>query len=102
MERKKAKLITLHHSGDARILKEIEGSNNRSFTGPQESHCPVVITQASTNILKEELLKIGLKIEDLVTIEKVANKFAQELIRIPNGKLALDDHFGLGLCEILS
>ena len=102
MERKKAKLITLHHNGDARILENIEGSNSRYMPGRGESDRPVVITQASTNVLKEELLKIGLVIEDQPTIDKVARKFAMELVKIQDGKLALDNNFGLGLCEIIS
>lgn len=101
MEPRKAKLITCHHSGNVRILHEIEGSNGLYLATGGESQRPVVITQASTKALKEELLLIGLVIEDTATIEKVAKKFAKELARIPGGKLALDESFGLGLCEIL-
>lgn len=101
MEQKKAQLITRHYSGNIRILHEIEGSGHYYVTANQESRRSVVITQASTKVLKEELLLIGLVIENAATIEKVAKKFAKELASIPGGKLALDEEFGLGLCEIL-
>ncbi|MCX6795142.1 MAG: hypothetical protein NT165_00170 [Candidatus Falkowbacteria bacterium] len=102
MEQKRAKLIICHRKGNARILKEIEGSGERYAKTDNESEKRVIITQASTALIKEELLKIGLKIDDIPTIEKVAKKFDLDLVKIPGGKLALDEGFGLGLCEIIS
>lgn len=102
MKKKKAKLIILHHSGDARILKEVAGSGQHYQLGSEESKYSVVVTQASVESLKKELLQLGLVIDDIPTIKKVAEKFAAELIRRPNGKLAMDNSFGLGLCEIIS
>jgi len=100
MEAKKAKLITCHHSGDARILKEIQGSGLIYHKRPNEAQCLVIITQASAQLLKEELFRLGLIISDTLTIERVAKKFALELVKRSGGKLALDEDFGLGLCEI--
>ncbi|MEI6528934.1 MAG: hypothetical protein WCN88_00825 [Candidatus Falkowbacteria bacterium] len=101
MERKRAKLVILHGKGDARLLREIEGSNSRYQSSGNESTRRVVITQASTALIRRELSEIGLIIQDVATIEKVAKKFDIELVKKPGGKLALDDTFGLGLCEIL-
>lgn len=101
-EVKTAKLITLHHSSDVRILKEIEGSNCLYYCGPNESSRSVSIRQATIALLKEELGHMGIVIEDVPTIQRVANKFSTELAKKLGGKLAIDYDFGLGLCEILS
>ena len=101
MEKRKAMLVILHHNGDARILRSIEGSDYHYMPSANESTASVVITQASTETLKKELSFIGLKIDDVPTIEKVARKFSLELAKSMGGKLAWDDRFGLGLCEII-
>lgn len=101
MERRKAKLIICHHASDFRALKEIEGSNGRYIPSHTESVKDVIITQAASSLLKRELADIGIIIDDFPSIDRVAEKFAKELCCRPGGKLALDQDFGLGLCEIL-
>jgi len=98
MEKKSAILVIKENF---RLLREIEGSDQKYIPLRNESSARVIITQASTQTLKQELALIGLKIEDETTIEKVAKKFSLELAKSMGGKLALDDKFGLGLCEII-
>ncbi len=100
-EKRNAKLVILHHTGDARMLREIEGSNSTYPVSARESARPCVITQARQELLKQELREIGVVVEDPGTIDKVARKFAIDLAKKPGGKLAYDDQFGLGLCEVI-
>lgn len=101
MERRKAKLIICHHASDLRVLQEIEGSNSRYIPAPSETAKEVFITQAASALLKRELAVIGIIIDDWPSVDRVAEKFAKELCSRRDGKLALDQDFGLGLCEIL-
>ncbi|MFA5163286.1 MAG: hypothetical protein WC441_02030 [Patescibacteria group bacterium] len=101
MEKRKAKLVICHHVSDFRALKEIEGSNGRYIPAHTESTKNVFITQASSSLLKKELAAIGIIIDDWPSVDRVAEKFAKELCCRRDGKLALDQDFGLGLCEIL-
>lgn len=102
MEVRKAMLVTLHHNGHQRVLMEIQGSDIKYIPGGQESSRSVVIRQARISVLKEELKEMGLIIDDVSTIQRVAEKFSKELTCKMGGKLAVDYNFGLGLCEIIS
>ena len=90
-----ASLIVCHHSNGFRALKEIEGTNKTYYAGSQETKISVKIRKASPGLLKEELSALGVKIEDLPTIEMVAPKFSDELVTRPSGKIAKDQSTGV-------
>ncbi len=96
-----ATLIVCHHSDNARVLKEMEGSGSRYFPAVGETSNRVEIIPATMELLQKELAELGLIIEDLPTIEKVAKKFRHELISRPGGSLAADGDTNSGLYEVI-
>ncbi|MFA5131241.1 MAG: hypothetical protein WC467_02340 [Patescibacteria group bacterium] len=100
-ERKNATLIILHHTGDARMLREIEGSNSTYQTSARESARPCVVTRAMPDLLEQELREIGVTVDDPSIIDQVARKHAIALAKRPGGRLAYDDQHDLGLCQII-
>lgn len=91
METKEALLMTNKGCFNERSLHEMEGT----IDGRMWSNDPNVIFHsvkarlASNELIKSELLKLNLTIEDMPTILKVAGRFQQDLCCMRGGKLAL-------------
>ncbi len=101
MQAKKASLIICHESNDFRALKEIEGSNSRYFNASNETKSRVNIVPASEELLKSELAKLSIIIDDVPSIKIVAEKFYKELVTIKGGRLAWDEDTHKGFFEIV-
>lgn len=111
----KTSLIICHNDNNTRIIK-IEGKNSMYFAGPNESKIEVDAVLASEESLKIELKnlditevdvilasdelirkgfkKLGITANDIPATQILAKKFASELIKNTNGKLALNKETG--------
>jgi len=101
MKTQQASLIILHHKHNCRILKEMEGSIATYSCGPQETKIWVQVIPATDHLLQNSLQQIGIIIEDMPSVRKVAQKFSSELIQIEGGSLAWDQDTHKGFFEII-
>jgi hypothetical protein len=90
MELKKALMVTEPMRFNTRSLYEMEGTNDGKLYSNDNSliMCFVRVRPATDELLKSELAKLGIIIEDIPTIKKVAEKFPTELSGMENGKIA--------------
>jgi hypothetical protein len=100
MSKVSALLVVCHHSGDFRALKCLN-DKGQYFCGSKETSKRVFAEKATVEQLKAELEKLGIKIDDVDSIERVANKFYSELASLPNGLLAWDEDTHKGLFKVL-
>ncbi|HLP86251.1 MAG TPA: hypothetical protein VK153_00005 [Candidatus Paceibacterota bacterium] len=91
MEIREALLMTQKNVFNQRSLHEMEGTRDRRMwsNDPNTIFHSVKVRLASDELIKSELLKLGLVIEDMPTILKVAGRFWQDLCSIEEGKLAV-------------
>jgi hypothetical protein len=84
-------IYPVHYNINARVLYEREGTNDGIFfSGGQKMLLQSVIVKPATiSLLRSELDKIGIKIQDDSTVKKVSNRFSEELSGINGGKIAV-------------
>jgi len=71
---------------------EGSGFDYESDSKGRETVSPVEISPASDDLLKKELSKLSIIIDDIQTISKVADKFWRELAESREGKLGWAEH----------
>ncbi|HUC88974.1 MAG TPA: hypothetical protein VMR49_03000 [Candidatus Paceibacterota bacterium] len=91
METKKALLVTEIYRFNQRSLYEMEGTRDGRFYSNGVSGLiiqSVRVRPATNELLKSELVRLGIIIDDIPTIKKVANRFISDLSTMKEGKLA--------------